>query len=195
MKKLHIAQTGYILVSFAFYAAAVLYLFFPHLPPLVISIFSGVTLLAYGIIKIVAYFSEDLFCLAFRYDLGFGLLLLAIGAILLIRHTRDTSYLPSGIGWLSVLDSFLKIQMSEEAKKFGLKQWNIIFTTAVITGVLGIILILKGSTKPGSTRILTSAVLLATGIMNHCVVKFAVKRPGHQQPVSQHQKIDKGESS
>lgn len=184
MKKIHIAQTGYILISFAFYFAAALYLFCPTPPPFAFSIFSGVTLLAYGIIKLVGYFSEDLFCLAFRYDLGFGLLLLAVGAIILIRHTGDISYLPSGIGWLSVLDSVLKIQMSEEAKKFGLKQWNIISTAAGITIVLGFILVLKATAKPESTHILTAAVLLATGIMNHCVVKFAVKHPNHQKRLS-----------
>lgn len=178
MKKLHIAQTGYIIISIAFYFAAFLYLLFPNLPPFVFRISSGATLLTFGMIKIVGYFSEDLFCLAFRYDLAFGLLLLAVGIIILVRNTEDTAYLPIGIGWLSMLDSFLKIQMSEEAKKFGLEQWSIISTTAGITGILGIMLVLKGAVKPQSTHILTVAVLLAAGIMNHCTIKLAVKSPG-----------------
>lgn len=196
MKKLYIAQTGYVLISLLFYLAAVLYLFFPRLPPLFLCLFSGVTLLLFGAIKIIGYFSEDLFCLAFRYDLGFGLLLLAAGAVILIRHTGDVSYLPSSIGWLSLLDSFLKIQMSEEAKKFGLEQWNIISTTAGVTGFLGIILILRGSARPGAARLLTAGVLLAAGVMNHCVIRFAVKRPYPPKTSSavSSKKKDKGES-
>ena len=79
MRKLHIARIGYNAVSVIFCLAAVLYLLFPQLPPLALCIFSGLLLLIYGIIKIVGYFSEDLFCLAFRYDLAFGLLLLPAG--------------------------------------------------------------------------------------------------------------------
>lgn len=34
---------------------------------------------------IIGYFSEDLYCLAFRYDLAYGLLLLVMGAIVLVK--------------------------------------------------------------------------------------------------------------
>lgn len=51
MKKVQLAQTGYIVISMAFYAAAVLFLFSDRLLPSIPSIFCGVCLLAYGIIN------------------------------------------------------------------------------------------------------------------------------------------------
>lgn len=198
MNRIHIAPNGYIVISFAFYVAAVLYLLFPHLPPLAICIFSGTLLISYGIIKIIGYFSEDLFCLAFRYDFAFGLLLLAMGAVVLIQRPSDILYLSAGIGWLALLDCFLKVQMSEEAKKFGLRAWNVIMATAIITGVLGMALIFKSCVKPNHTQILTSLTLLSIGIMNRCVIKFAVKDPRKQQSLVENQQqknLDKGELS
>lgn len=178
MKKLKIAQIGYIVISCAFYFTAVVCLLYRHLPPDAICVFCGVTLLAYGAVKIIGYFSEDLFCLAFRYDLAFGILALVLGGIILVKHARLAIWLSPGIGWFALLDSVLKIQMSEEAKKFGLKQWGVIFTIAAVTGILSVILICKGTIQTGSTYILTALILIAEGIMNDCVVKFATKAPG-----------------
>nr|WP_326126287.1 DUF308 domain-containing protein [uncultured Oscillibacter sp.] len=176
MRKLHIARIGYNAVSVIFCLAAVLYLLFPQLPPLALCIFSGLLLLIYGIIKIVGYFSEDLFCLAFRYDLAFGLLLLAAGILLLVRHKTAVEYLPGGFGWMVLLDCFFKIQMSEEAKKFGLEQWSTISAAAVITGIIGLFLILSFS-RQNAARILMILALLSEGSLNHCVVKLTVKNP------------------
>lgn len=175
MKKLHTARVGYNVISAIFCLASVLYLMFPGVPPLVTCLVSGGGLIAYGIIKIIGYFSEDLFCLAFRYDLAFGLLLLAIGAVALIRYEAAIRYLSPGFGWILLLDSFFKIQMSEEAKKFGLEQWNIIIIAGAATCVIAFVLILRGFPGPAATRILTALALLSEGLMNRCVVKFTVK--------------------
>ena len=64
MKKLQIARIGYNVISAIFFFAALLCLLFPRTSPLAVCLFSGVLLVAYGIIKIVGYFSEDLFCLS-----------------------------------------------------------------------------------------------------------------------------------
>lgn len=179
MKKVQLAQTGYIVISVAFYGAAVLSLFSDRLPSLILSIFCGVCLLAYGIIKIVGYFSEDLYCLAFRYDLAFGLLLLVIGTVVLVLHTRAAAWLGPGIGWLALLDGVLKVQMSQEAKKFGLEQWGLIAATAAATGILAVFVIVYCATAPEAPRILTALTLLSVGVMNHCVAVFTVKRPSN----------------
>lgn len=175
MKKLYTARSGYNIISVIFCLAALLYVLFPGVPALATCLFSGGVLIAYGIIKIIGYFSEDLYCLAFRYDLAFGLLLLAIGVVVLIKSEAAAGYLSTGFGWILLLDSFFKIQMSEEAKKFGLEQWKLIVIAAVITCVIAFLLILSGFPGPEATRVLTALALLSEGLMNHCVVKFTVK--------------------
>lgn len=177
MRKFRIAKIGYNVISTLFLLAALLYLLFPQISSLAVCLFSGLTLLAYGCIKIIGYFSEDLFCLAFRYDFAFGLLLLALGCIVLAKSKEAAAWLSPGIGWLSLLDSALKVQMSEEAKKFGLERWNIISTTAVITGILGVFLILKSAVQTESTHTLTAIVLISVGLMNQCVIHFMTQHP------------------
>ena len=39
----------------------------------------------FGLVKIVGYCSKDLYRLAFQFDLAFGILLVALGVILIIR--------------------------------------------------------------------------------------------------------------
>ena len=80
MKKLEVARYGYLLISLLFCLSAFAYWLFPAVSPLVTCRVSGSILLAYGVIRILGFFSEDLYCLAFRYDLACGLLLMVLGA-------------------------------------------------------------------------------------------------------------------
>lgn len=181
MKKLRMAQIGYNVISVVFFGAAVVYLAFPAIPLSMVCWFSGITLLAYGTIKIIGYFSEDLFCLAFRYDLAFGLLLLALGIVVLMKQTAVMDHLMPGLGWATLLDGFFKIQMSEEAKKFGLKHWGVLTTAAIITGLIGGLLIVDVFSQE-TRRLLIALALLSEGAMNRCAVKFTVKKPEQVTP-------------
>ena len=177
MKKLQFARSGYIGISCIFYAAAVIYLLFPGLPPMALSCFSGVILILYGIIKFVGFFSEDLYCLAFRYDMAFGLLLMVAGVLLLVKNVSVAQYLTPGLGWMALLDSLFHIQMAKEARDFGIEEWKLVLGLSIATGVLSVLLIMHGFPGPQATRILTCIVLLACGVINHCIVMLMVHFP------------------
>ena len=83
----------------------------------------GILLITYGIIKIIGYLSDDLYNLAFQYDLGCGLFLIVLGMIVLVRNIRIQDHLYQGMGCLILLDSLLTIQTCGDAKKFGLETW------------------------------------------------------------------------
>ena len=177
MKKLQFARNGYIGISCIFYAATVIYLLFPGLPPMALSCFSAVILILYGVIKIVGFFSEDLYCLAFRYDMAFGLLLMVAGVLLLVKNVSVAQYLTPGLGWMALLDNLFHIQMSKEARDFGIKEWKLVLGLSVATGILSVLLILPAFPSPQATRILTSVVLLACGAINHSIVILMVHFP------------------
>ena len=177
MKKLQFARSGYIGISCIFYAAAVIYLFFPGLPPMALSCFSGVILILYGIIKFVGFFSEDLYCLAFRYDMAFGLLLMVAGVLLLVKNVSAAQYLTPGLGWMALLDNLFHIQMAKEARDFGVQEWKLVLGLSATAGVLSVLLIMHGFPGPQATRILTCIVLLACGVINHCIVKLMIRFP------------------
>ena len=142
-----------------------------------LSCFSGVILILYGIIKFVGFFSEDLYCLAFRYDMAFGLLLMVAGVLLLVKNVSVAQYLTPGLGWMALLDNLFHIQMSKEARDFGIEEWKLVLGLSIATGVLSVLLILPAFPSPQATHILACIVLLACGAINHCIVMLMVHFP------------------
>lgn len=178
MRKLKVARYGYLLISLLFCLSAFAYQLIPARSPAVTCWVSGGILIAYGVIRVLGFFSEDLYCLAFRYDLACGLLLMVLGIVVWIKGDSSYLYLVPGLGWIALLDSFLKIQMSKEAKDFGLPQWKILLLLAVLTALSSFLLVINGFPGPQVTDLLVSYTLLLEGIMNWITVKFTVKQCG-----------------
>lgn len=182
MKKLRLARDGYIVMSIVFYIAGLAYIFLPEISPFTICIASGVVLIAYGIIKIIGHFSNDLYCLAFQYDFACGLFLMVLGVIILACNQGITAYLSTGLGVLVLLDSLLSIQTSKDAKQFGLETWNVILATSIIAAVFSVLLIVKPYHSRMAAHIVAGGTLLAEGLKNHCVVILTVKTIKRHSP-------------
>ncbi|MGN1168066.1 MAG: DUF308 domain-containing protein [Lachnospiraceae bacterium] len=175
MKKLRMARDGYILISFIFYISGIIYMILSSVSPMMVCICSGIILIAYGIVKIIGYCSEDLYNLAFQHDLACGVFLIVIGMITLGCNLRIRSYLTPALGLLILLDAVLKIQTAKDAKVFGLRAWNEILTFSIIAGIFGVLIIIKPFQGIRITHIINGCGLLAEGIMNHLTVKETVK--------------------
>ena len=145
----------------------------PEVPPMAVCISSGIILTAYGIIKIIGYLSDDLYCLAFQYDLGCGLFLIVLGVIVLVFHVRVRQYLQPALGMLILLDGLMTIQTSKDSRKFGLETWHLILICAMLAGVLGALVVIKAFWgKP--SRIVNGCSVLVEGVMKHLLVKSTV---------------------
>ena len=175
MKRLRMARDGYILISVVFYIAGILYMILPSVSPMTICICSGCILIAYGIVKILGYFSNDLYCLAFQYDLACGLFLIVVGMIVLGCNLRIRNYLSPALGLLILLDALLKIQTSKDAWKFGLETWKRILILSIMAGIFGVLIIVKPFPEIQLTQIVSGCGLLTEGIMNHLTVLETVK--------------------
>lgn len=175
MNKLRFARDGSLLISIIFYLAAAAYLLIQDIPPMVLYGFCGCLLIAYGVIKVVGFYSGDLYCLAFQYDFAFGILMIVMGMAVLLFQEKSVAYLPIGLGWFALADGLFKVQMAQDAKQFGLEKWKRIQITGFVTAVLSGVLILF-SRNASVSHILTSLILLSEGIMNHCVVLTAVRK-------------------
>ena len=176
MKKREIARFGYLLISVLFCCAAFTVWLWPEYSPQAAYWVSGTILLGYGVIRILGFFSDDPYCLAFHYDLACGLLFMVVGAVIWIKGIRSYPYLTPGLGWIALLDSFCKIQMAKEARDFGLHQWRMILLAAILTGISSFLLILDGFPGPQTTKILTGCTLLLEGVLNWFTVRYAVKK-------------------
>ena len=61
MKKIRMARDGYVLISIIFYIVGIVCMTIPSISPLVLCITGGIILVAYGIVKIIGYLSDDLY--------------------------------------------------------------------------------------------------------------------------------------
>ena len=169
------ARNGYIIVAVIFCALGIWLIADPVGSAERICILAGILFIADGIIKIIGYFSHDFYCLAFQFDLGSGILMIAVGALILIRRNSILRLLFVIFGLLILVDALLRIQMSVEAKKFGLGLWWVILIVAIITGVFGMILLIDPAGGAKLTMIFTGVAFLLEGILKLCVVIYTVK--------------------
>lgn len=182
MKQQKLAKAGYLIISVVFYIAGVTYIILPEVSPLTICTISGIVLIAYGVIKIIGYFSKDLYCLAFQYDLACGMFLIVFGIIALVCSQRIIPHLSVGLGALILLDSLLTVQMSKDAKRFGLETWYVILSAAIAAGILGGVVIISPFHTALGQHIVAGCALLAQGFKSHCVVHYTVKTIEHRLP-------------
>ena len=131
-----VAKTGYIVMSLVFCAAGIACIANPGLSAAVIGRVLGAAMILFGAVKLVGYCSRDLYRLAFQYDLGFGLLLIALGALVLLRPAGVLDFLFTALGIAVLTDGLYKVQIAVDAKRFGIPTWWLTLTLAMVTGAV-----------------------------------------------------------
>ncbi len=177
-----VAKTGYIVMSLVFCAAGIACIANPGLSAAIIGRVLGAAMILFGAVKLVGYCSRDLYRLAFQYDLGFGLLLIALGALVLLRPAGVLDFLFTALGIAVLTDGLYKVQIAVDAKRFGIPTWWLTLALAVAAGLIGLALVFRPWDSARLLTILLGAALLAEGILNLCVAVCTVKIVNHQQP-------------
>ena len=147
-----------------------------------------------GIIKIIGYFSKDLYRLAFQFDLALGLLCLLLGLILLCNPVGFTTFVHFLIGIVVLTDSMFKLQTAFDAKRFGISNWWVIGLTSLLTGACGVLLVLNPFDGAKLIMRLIGITALLEGVLNLLVAVYAVKiqKQGKVDVIETHAEI-KGE--
>ena len=177
-----VAKTGYIVMSLVFCAAGIACIANPGLSAAVIGRVLGAAMILFGAVKLVGYCSRDLYRLAFQYDLGFGLLLIALGALVLLRPAGVLDFLFTALGIAVLTDGLYKVQIAVDAKRFGIPTGWLTLAQAVAAGLIGLALVFRPWDSARLLTILLGTALLAEGILNLCVAVCTVKIVNHQQP-------------
>ncbi len=125
-KQLRMAKFGYIILSSLLCALGITLIAVPNFSISLLCWIGGILLILFGCVKIVGYISKDLYRLAFQFDLAFGILLISLGIILILRTDAMIHIICSLLGISILADALLKIQISIDAKSFGIHQWWII---------------------------------------------------------------------
>ena len=177
-----VAKTGYIVMSLVFCAVGALFIVRPGLSAGLIGRALGAAMILFGAVKLVGYCSRDLYRLAFQYDLGFGLLLIALGVLVLVRPTQVLDFLFTALGVAVLTDGLYKVQIALDARRFGISTWWLTLILAIATVGVGLALVFRPWDSVRLLTILLGAALLAEGILNLCVAVSTVKIVSHQRP-------------
>lgn len=136
----------------------------------------------FGAIKIIGYFSKDLYRLAFQYDLASGVLIMALGVIMIARTNVMVSIICIIFGIYVLADALLKVQIAIDAKAFGISKWWLILAVAILTGVVGFLLVLRPSESAQILMVLLGLSLISEGLLNLITILTAVKIIRRQRP-------------
>lgn len=181
-KRIQAAKLGYILLSVALCVLGGVLIAVPDFSAALLCRLVGVTMLLFGAVKIIGYCSKDLYRLAFQYDLAFGILLIALGGILLFRPDTMVQIICIIMGVCVLADALLKIQISIDSKAFGLEKWWLILVAAILTGVAGFLLVLRPMESARAVMILLGVTLITEGLLNLTTILTAVKINRRQCP-------------
>lgn len=176
------AKTGYVVMSIVFCVVGVLFIALPARSAVMIGRVLGAAMAAFGAVKLVGYFSRDLYRLAFQYDLEFGILLIALGVIVLLRTNGVMDFICIAAGVSILADGLFKIQIAIDARRFGIRDWWLILLLAVVTGGVGLLLVFRPWESVQVLTALLGAALLAEGVLNLCVALSTVKIVKNQRP-------------
>ncbi|MCI8276160.1 MAG: hypothetical protein HFI66_11255 [Lachnospiraceae bacterium] len=175
LKTIKAAKLGYVVTSLVLCGTGVLLVAWPELSAKVLCRMAGTLLLVCGIIKLIGYFSRDLYRLAFQFDLAFGLLSAVMGLLLLFDTGGVIWALHLIIGVIALADGLFKLQTAIDAKRFGLGRWWMIAATALISAVFGLLLVVDPFAGAIALMTMTGLTFLAEGVLNLCVALCAVK--------------------
>ena len=179
---MRVAKVGYIVMSLILCALGVCFLVRPALLAGILAVILGIALLVFGAVKLVGYFSRDLFRLAFQYDLELGVLSVVLGILLLLRPVESLSVLLAALGVAVLADALFKVRIARDARRFGIRPWWVILALALVSGALGVLLLLRPWRSAQVLTALLGVGLLATGALNFAVAVSTVKIVKNQYP-------------
>lgn len=178
MKKYNIVKQAKIfnLIIYSFMVAVGLFLLlFNGLTVMQEVIMIGVLCILVGSAKILGYFSNDLYRLAFQFDFASGLFLIIVGILFLFTGKMDPPAISKTVGIYVFLDGLLKLQTAFDAKRFGIRKWMIVLLTAILVVGVGIMAMVAPYAEQLSQFVLLAVCLMVDGLVNIWITAYTVR--------------------
>ena len=158
----------YIILSVLFIAAGICMLIWPSVFAYALCYIIGGICIAHGIMRLVGYFSGDLYRIAFQFDL-------ALGIVIVCNATAFISLVHILIGIFTLVTGTLQVQSSVDAKRFGMPKWWLLLIGAILTMALGVLLVIAPFEGTLAIVCLLGATLIVEGIENLFILLYMVK--------------------
>ena len=163
MKLVRCAKTGNIISGAAFLILGVILMIFPEASLLMLCRAAGIIMLVSGIIRLLGYFSKDLYYLAFQFDFALGILSVLFGAVLIITPSVIVSAIQIFMGAFVLVNGLFAMRTALDSKNFGMKYWWILFIFSAASSLLGFWLIVHPLRSAAAVTSLIGITLLLVG--------------------------------
>ncbi len=128
-----------------------------------------------GAAKILGYFSNDLYRLAFQFDFAIGIYLIIIGGLFLFVGKQDPQAIFKLFGIYVLFDGLLKMQTAFDAKKFGMRKWIIVLITAIVLVMVGVMTLISQYSEPLPQFVFLTISFMLDGMVNIFITAYTVR--------------------
>lgn len=175
MEKLKKIKRAYTLFSICLILLGAVFLLKPDIGAQTLCRLCGFLFLLFGIVKLFAYFSRDLWGLVFQFDLAMGIISSFLGFMMVFWTRQFMDVLMIALGLVLVFDALLRIQTALDAKKLGVDLWWMILLVALMTAIIGTLVFLRPYAGRKALMILLGLDLMIDGFLNFFVVQTTAK--------------------
>ncbi len=133
----------------------------------------GVDCLLLGAVKIFGYFSNDLYRIAYQFDLAAGGIIVFFGVLLLAFPHLVMPHLVDCIAITVLFEGLLRIQTSIDAKRFGMDYWYLLLLGAVLLSAGAVAVFLTEAA--GRRTVFIGILLIASAFVSVIVTMYTVK--------------------
>ena len=133
------AKITHLIASAVLFLTGITLVAWADIAPLMARYLVAVGFIVIGLARVLGYFANDLYRLAFQYDLAIGSLSVILAILVLIYPDNLMAILPFGMGIYVLSDALLKLQTAIDAKLFGMRQWIGLLVASLIASVAGVI--------------------------------------------------------
>ncbi len=135
----------------------------------------GIMALIIGCAKLIGYFSNDMYRLAFQFDLAIGIFIIILGVFAFISGENNADKYVLAVGFYVVLDGVLKLQTAIDSKRFGITNWQWILFTSIGIVVLGVFVLAAPHFDAVVDNVAVGIALFVDGVENAWITAYTVK--------------------
>lgn len=136
-------KNSLLIAALVYLILGLILLFFPNLTTSIFCAALGGLLLLYGIITVISYFirSNSSRDFSFQMELIFGVISAVVGLFFLVKPSVLLSILPFILGVYILIDGLVNLKRGMDMKKLGYVRWNATLILAVVSLVLGAVIL------------------------------------------------------
>lgn len=127
-----------------------------------------------GAAKILGYFSNDVYRLAFQFDLAIGALYIVLGVMSFFLYENILITISVAAGVFVIVDALLRLQTAIDLKRFGMKGWQAMIIAGTFVALTGICIIVAAN-RNFMVNVVLGAAFIADGMLDVWTTVHTVK--------------------